>query len=451
MKPPHSLTATEALASIASGTLDSESLIRDCLERIAARESKVRAWAQIDAEGALRAAREADKLRQVRSSRLGPLHGIPIGVKDVIGTAELRTEYNSPIYQDHRPNADAAAVAILRAAGAIVIGKTETVEFAAWRGRASLARNPNDLSRTPGGSSSGSAAAVADCMVPVALGTQTGGSMIRPASYCGVVGFKPTYGRVSCHGVVPLSWTLDHVGPICKTVEDCALMLDGIAGYDTQDPASADVPVQSYTRALNLPLAKLRLGIPRNPYFEGLDAEVQKALETAIGVLAKFTSGARDVTLPPANGLNLIGPEAYAYHAKWISESPNLYQPATRAILQRSADSKAPAYADALHRVYLLRREIRKTFDSVDVLITPTMPLPPVTIEASLTQAVTTRNTAPFDIYGLPTISVPCGFISAGLPIGVQISGAPFAEPTVLALAHAYEQATPWHTRRPSL
>jgi aspartyl-tRNA(Asn)/glutamyl-tRNA(Gln) amidotransferase subunit A len=228
-------------------------------------------------------------------------------------------------------------------------------------------------------------------------------------------------------------------------------MLDGIAGYDTQDPASADVPVQSYTRALNLPLAKLRLGIPRKPYFEGLDAEVQKAVETAIGVLAKLTSGARDVTLPPANGLNLIGPEAYAYHAKWISESPNLYQPATRAILQRSADSKAPTYADALHRVYLLRREIRKTFDSVDLLITPTMPQPPVTIEASSTEAATTRNTAPFDVYGLPTISLPCGFTDAGLPIGLQISGAPFAEPAVLALAHAYEQATPWHTRMPSL
>ena len=192
---------------------------------------------------------------------------------------------------------------------------------------------------------------------------------------------------MSCRGVIPLSWTLDHVGPISKTVEDAALMLDAIAGYDQLDPTSVDAPVPEYTRALAMPVAKLRLGLPRSPYFEGLDPEVQKAVEEAVNVLSKLTAGASDVTLAPTTGLNLIGPEAYAYHAKWITESPNLYQPATRAILQRSADSKAPAYADSLHKVYLLRREIRKIFSTVDLLITPTMPLPPVTIEASATKA----------------------------------------------------------------
>ena len=222
------------------------------------------------------------------------------------------------------------------------------------------------------------------------LGTDTGGSVRIPASYCGVVGFKPTYGRVSCRGVIPLSWTLDHVGPISKTVEDAALMLDVIAGYDQMDPASVDTPVPEYTRALTMPVAKLRLGLPRSPYFEGLDPDVQKAVEAAIDVLAKLTAGASDVTLPPTTGLNLIGPEAYAYHAKWIAESPDLYQPPTRAILQRSADSKAPAYADSLHKVYLLRREIRKTFSTVDLLITPTMPLPPIAIAATPAQSATT-------------------------------------------------------------
>jgi aspartyl-tRNA(Asn)/glutamyl-tRNA(Gln) amidotransferase subunit A len=248
-----------------------------------------------------------------------------------------------------------------------------------------------------------------------------------------------------------LSWTLDHVGPICKTVEDAALVLDAIAGFDDLDPTSADVPVSSYARALSLPVSKLRLGLPRTPYFDTLDVDVRRAVEAAIEVLLKLAAGVSDVTLPPTTGLNLIGPEAYAYHAKWITESPNLYQPATRAILQRSADTKAPAYAESLHKVYLLRREIKKVFSNVDLLITPTMPNPPLTIEASSQQSASTRNTSPFDVYGLPAISIPCGFTSAGLPVGLQISGAPFAESTVLALAHAYEQATEWHIRRPEL
>ncbi len=272
-----------------------------------------------------------------------------------------------------------------------------------------------------------------------------------PASYCSVVGFKPTYGRVSLRGIIPLSWTLDHAGPITKTVEDAALLLEAIAGFDQADPSSADVPVPAYARVLTQPTARLRLGVVRAPYFNTLDAEVDKAVEAAIEVLKKHAANITDVTLPPANGLNLIGPEAYAYHAKWIAATPELYQPPTRAILQRSADLKASAYADALHRVYLLRREIRKVFETVDLLITPTMPSPPVTIAASATQSASTRNTSPFDVYGLPAISVPCGFTSSGLPIGLQISGAPFAESTVLALAHAYEQATDWHTRRPAL
>jgi len=447
------MTIEQASVLLRRGAATPVDLTEACLNRIEKLNPRINAFIAV-MDQALTQAREM-AAEQSRGEWRGPLHGIPITLKDNIDIVGVRTTAASELFKDRIPTEDAEVARRLKNAGAIIIGKTNLHEFAYGTTSAvtyfGAVHNPWALDRIPGGSSGGSAAAISADLCLGSLGTDTGGSVRIPASYCGVVGFKPTYGRVSCRGVIPLSWTLDHVGPICKTVEDTALVLDAIGGYDPQDPASADVPVPSYTRALDLPVAKLRLGIPRSPYFEGLDSEVQKAVETAIGVLAKLTSGARDVTLPPANGVNLIGPEAYAYHAKWISESPNLYQPATRAILQRSADSKAPAYADALHRVYLLRREIRKTFDSVDVLITPTMPLPPVTIEASSTQAVTTRNTAPFDIYGLPTISVPCGFTSAELPIGVQISGAPFAEPTVMALAHAYEQATPWHTRRPSL
>jgi Asp-tRNA(Asn)/Glu-tRNA(Gln) amidotransferase A subunit family amidase len=234
------------------------------LKRIAARESDVRAWAQIDSEGALWAAREADKLRQTRSSRLGPLHGIPIGVKDVIATAELRTEYNSPIYRGHRANADAAAIETLRAAGAIVLRKTETVEFAAWRGRISPARNPNDLSRTPGGSSSGSAAAVADCMVPLTIGTQTGGSMIRPASYCGVVGFKPTFNTVSTEGVKRYCGTLDTLGWYARSVEDVDLIAHIFEISDEpRHPPKAEA---------------LSVGFCDTPYLEAAGPETREAL-----------------------------------------------------------------------------------------------------------------------------------------------------------------------------
>jgi aspartyl-tRNA(Asn)/glutamyl-tRNA(Gln) amidotransferase subunit A len=196
-------------------------------------------------------------------------------------------------------------------------------------------------------------------------------------------------------------------------------------------------------------VSKLRVAIVRAPFFEGLDPEVQKATEAAVEVLRQHVTSVADVTLPPSAGLALIGPEAYAYHSKWITDSPALYQAATRAILERSADLKAPAYAAALHQLYQLRRDVKKVFLNVDLLITPTMPGPPVTIEQSKTQSAPTRNTAPFDVFGLPTISLPCGFTSSGLPVGLQISGAPFAETTVLALSHAYEQATDWHTRRP--
>ena len=443
--------ASELLRRKAATPVD---LTEACLKRIDQLNPGVNAYITVTREQALAAAREmADEQR--RGKWRGPLHGIPIALKDNIDTAGIRTTAASELFKDRVPTEDAEVARRLKNAGAILVGKTNMHEFAYGTTSAVTyfkpVHNPWALDRIPGGSSGGSAAATSADMCLGSLGTDTGGSVRIPASFCGVVGFKPTYGRVSCRGVIPLSWTLDHVGPISKTVEDAALLLDAIAGYDQMDPASADAPVPEYTRALAMPVAKLRLGLPRSPYFEGVDPEVQKAVEDAVNVLAKLTAGASDVVLPPTTGLNLIGPEAYAYHAKWIAESPNLYQPATRAILQRSADSKAPAYADSLHKVYLLRREIRKTFTTVDLLITPTMPLPPVSIEASATQSATTRNTSPFDVYGLPAISLPCGFTSSGLPIGLQISGAPFAEPTVLALAHAYEQATEWHKRRPPL
>ena len=270
------------------------------------------------------------------------------------------------------------------------------------------------------------------------------------------MGFKPTYGRVSNRGVIPLSWTLDHVGPLCRTVEDAALMLRVIAGYDELDPTTADAPVPDYSRAFKTQASTLRLGIPRTPFFDSLDVEIAKAVDTAVEVLRKRTGTVEEITLPSASlpvdeiYTKVRGVEAYTYHSHWIAESPEKYQASTRQRIQDSADVKSASYVQARRQLDLLRREIKKVFAKVDLLITPTLPNPPVTIaQGADPTAVSIRNTLPFDVLGLPTISVPCGFTSSGLPIGLQISGAPFAESTVLVLAHAYEQATEWHARHP--
>jgi aspartyl-tRNA(Asn)/glutamyl-tRNA(Gln) amidotransferase subunit A len=272
------------------------------------------------------------------------------------------------------------------------------------------------------------------------------------------VGFKPTYGRVSNRGVVPLSWTLDHVGPLCRTVKDVALMLRVIAGYDEADPASADTPVPDYNRAFSIQTSNLRLGVPRTPFFEGLDQQIAKAVEAAIEVLRRLTASVGETVLSsgsvPFGELysTLRGVEAYTYHSQWIAGSPEKYQEATRQQIQKSANVKAATYMQARRQLDLLRREVNKVFASVDLLITPTMPAPPVAIaQAADPTAVSIRNTSPFDVLGLPAISVPCGFTTSGLPIGLQIVGAPFAESTVMALAHAYEDATEWHRRSPPL
>ena len=324
----------------------------------------MRAWAQIDAEGALRAAREADKLRQIRSSRLRPLHGIPIGVKDVIGTAELRTEYNSPIYRGHRTNADAAAVATLRAAGAIVIGKTETVEFAAWRGRISLARNPNDLSRTPGGSSSGSAAAVADCMVPLTLGTQTGGSIIRPASYCGVVGFKPTFNTVSTEGVKRYSGTLDTLGWYARSVEDVEL----IARIFEVSDESQRRPLQAEA---------LRVGFCGTPYLEAAGPETRAALTETRKRLIRAGATVADIELDEkyAN-LNecrqiVMRAEGRVSFLDLERTQPEKISPGIRETMKRVENR---ALCSALDHAAVLRPAFDELARNFDAIVAPSAP-----------------------------------------------------------------------------
>jgi aspartyl-tRNA(Asn)/glutamyl-tRNA(Gln) amidotransferase subunit A len=456
-----SFTIKQASELLRSRVVSPVDLTQACLSRISSNDSALNAFITVTAEQALSAAREKEA-EQRRGIWRGPLHGIPIALKDNIDTAGIRTTAASELFKDRVPSEDAEVVRRLKNAGAVLLGKTNLHEFA-YGGSSSVSyfgpvHNPWALDRVPGGSSGGSAAATAAGLCFGSLGTDTAGSVRIPACYCGIVGFKATYGRVSNRGVIPLSWTLDHVGPLCRTVEDAALLLGVIAGYDELDPTTMDVPVPDYGLGVKVPAAKLRLGIPRTPFFDSLEVETGKAIDAAIQVLRKHVATVEEVILPVASlpvdeiYATVRGVETYTYHARWIAESPEKYQTTTRQRIQNSADVKPASYVQARRELDLLRREIKKVFAKVDVLITPTMPKPPVTIaESADPTAVSIRNTSPFDVFGLPTISVPCGFTRSGLPIGLQISGAPFAESTVLALAHAYEQATEWHNRHPKL
>jgi aspartyl-tRNA(Asn)/glutamyl-tRNA(Gln) amidotransferase subunit A len=443
--------ASDLVRSKAASPVD---LTEVCLKRIEKYNSALNAFITVTPDRALATAREMESEIQ-RGKWRGPLHGVPIALKDNIETAGIRSTGASELFKDRIPTEDAEVARRLKNAGAILLGKLNLHEFA-YGGSSTVTafgtmHNPWALDRVTGGSSGGPGVAVAADLCFGALGTDTAGSVRMPSSHCGIVGLKPTYGRVSNRGVMTLSWTLDHVGPMCKTVEDVALMLNVIAGYDDLEPMSVDLPVPDYTRALKMPTSKLRLGIPRKPFYDNLDPEVAKAADAALDVLRKMTAGVVDVELPPTgNPATIWGAEAYAYHSQWITESPEKYQPGTRTQLQRSAEAKAWEYAQARRQVDLLRRQIKTTFSKVDLLIAPTMKTPPALLSAPQNAGGGNNNVA-FDVFGLPSISVPCGFTASGLPIGLQISGAHFAESTVLSLAHAYEQATEWHKRKPGL
>jgi aspartyl-tRNA(Asn)/glutamyl-tRNA(Gln) amidotransferase subunit A len=451
-----SLTLKEASDLLRSKSVSPVDLTQACLKRIETFDSKLNSFITITKDEALTRAREMEaELHQGKWH--GPLHGIPIALKDNIDTAGTRTTAASGLFKDRVPSEDAEIVRRLRLAGAVFLGKQNLHEFA-YGGTSDISyfgavHNPWAVDHVSGGSSGGSAASIAADLCFGSLGTDTAGSVRIPASYCGVVGLKPTYGRVSLRGVIPLAWSLDHVGPICKTAEDAALMLGAVAGYDPGDPTAFNVPVADYAHALQASPADLRLGIPRSPFFENLHPEVAKNVEAAIEVLRKIVKSEAEINLPAAAPvLPIVGAEAYAYHSKWIAESPDLYQPFTRRRIESAAGVKTPAYTQALRQMVLQRREIADIFSNVDLLVTPTMPRPAEAFAESKTfDSVGLQNTSPFNIFGLPAITVPCGFTSSGLPIGLQISGAPFAESTVLTLAHAYERETEWHRLRPQL
>jgi aspartyl-tRNA(Asn)/glutamyl-tRNA(Gln) amidotransferase subunit A len=272
------------------------------------------------------------------------------------------------------------------------------------------------------------------------------------------VGLKPTYGRVSTRGVIPLSWLYDHVGPMTRSVADSATMLQVLAGFDAEDSNSGDQPVPDYTAALRQ-TGSLRVGVPRAYFYEGLHPDIESAINAALTVIVKLAASVRDIEMPASNDTTILRAEAYAYHAENAKKSPELYQPETLKRIRAGEDVTTATYIQARRQVDQYRRAIRKVFETVDLLVTPTTPVPPFTISELLAdmdnlrtkEILSLRNTRPFNILGLPSISVPCGFTKSGLPIGMQISGAPWAEANVLRLAHAYEQQTDWHTKRPKL
>jgi aspartyl-tRNA(Asn)/glutamyl-tRNA(Gln) amidotransferase subunit A len=451
MGQPWELTLGEASAMICKGTLSPVELTRSVLDRIAAAEPRVLAWARPLPEQAMADAKRLDWLLR-QGTYLGPLHGIPVGIKDIYYTAGVETSGGSKILAGFVPAFDATVVRRLCEGGAILLGKTATTEFACLD--PAPTRNPWNPAHTPGGSSSGSAAAVAAGMCPGAFGTQTGGSIVRPAAFCGVVGLKPTYGRVSRHGILALAWSLDHPGPIARTVRDVALLLGAVAGPDPHDPSAAAEPVAPYAEGLEAAPRGLTAGIPDRYFPERSNPAVATCFQEAVRVLEGLGIRIREVRLPELfepgveAGRVIMHAEGAAYHRDWFRSRAEEYGPKIRALIEAGLLIPAASYLRAQQLRSAAMAAMRRLFTEVDALITPSAigPAP----EGLSSTGDPVLNT-PASTFGLPALGVPMGFAPSGLPLGLQIMGRPFDEATVLRVGAAYEAATPWHTQRPTL
>ncbi len=446
-----------------SRSLSPVELTTDCLERIEKHNRLLNAFVTVTAETALVDARQAEA-EILRGHWRGPLHGIPLGLKDLIDVAGIPTTAASTILKGRIATEHADVVRRLKPAGAVLLGKQNLHEFA-YGGSSVISaygpvRNPWNPGHITGGSSGGSAASVAAGLGYAAIGTDTAGSIREPAALCGMVGLKPTYGRVSAQGVIPLSLSLDHVGPLTTAVADAAIILQAIEDPDAPEIGGVKPPSSSnYLRALEGDTRNLRIGVPRAFFFDGLDAEVAAAVEEALRVLQTMTTSTKEITLSVSTDRTLQSAESYAYHQQWVKNSPQLYQPETLRRI-RTGESVSPSDYDRAKKEFeQTRRDIKAIFQDVDVLVTPTTPIP----APSLTELqqnpdllrprelMLLRNTRPVNVWGLPAISVPCGFTKTGLPIGLQIIGPHWGEALLLRLAHAYEQATEWHKHKPKL
>jgi len=462
------LSLADASAMIHSGSATPTKLTVATLRRIAAYDSTLNSYITVNGEAALVHAQLLDAEQKAGKLR-GPLHGIPIALKDNIDTDGVPTTAASGVFRERIPHEDAEVTKRLREAGAILVGKLNLHEFAAGgTGHVSAfgaTRNPWDIDRVTGGSSSGSGGAVAGSLCFGALGTDTGGSIRIPGSWCGLVGLKPTYGLISIRGIVPLIYSLDHCGPMTRTVKDAAIMLNVLAGYDLHDAASVEHPAEDYVEALDQPIATLRLGAPEEFYTE-LDPEVEGAMKAATDTLGSLTAGVVSQSHLPACGdfMHFLA-ETHAYHEKFVSDTPELYQPDTRAFLKSFPPPSAMDYIRARDNLTELRRTVDKAFDGFDLVILPTEKILPFTIEEAVAMSakaaqtggiapqtmITIANTFQFNMYGLPALTMTCGFSASGLPIGMTIAGPRFSEGKILALAYAYQQATNWHLRSPKM
>ena len=458
------MTIAQAAPLLRDGQLSPVELTRAFLERIEAIDGRLNSYVTLLPERALAQARAAEA-EILRGDYRGPLHGIPIGLKDLYDTAGILTTAMSRVTPDRVPTEDATTVARLNQAGTILLGKLAMHEFALggpdFTSLFPPARNPWNLAHIPGGSSSGSGAAVAAGLCMGALGSDTGGSIRGPASMCGIVGIKPTYGRVSNFGVVPLSWSQDHCGPMTWTVADNALMLQALAGHDPKDPTTSTAPVPDYSAALRDGIAGMTIGVPRRYFFEaGPDVapETLAAIEGALEVMAELGATVRDVDLPhveqsrAANQTIMMG-EAFAYHEHNLKTRREDYGAMVRDRFLLGGMLTISDYVQAQRVRSLIKREMADALREVDVLVTPTSPKPAAALEGYSGGATLTGPsfTGPFNASGIPAISTPGGFSSDGLPIGLQIAGKPFDEATVLRVAYAYEQAARWFERRPEV
>jgi Asp-tRNA(Asn)/Glu-tRNA(Gln) amidotransferase A subunit family amidase len=427
-------------------------LAKQCLARIEQLNPALNAFITVTSDSALAEAGAAET--EIRDGNWrGPLHGIPIALKDLIDTGGVPTTAASAQYKNRIPATDADVVSRLKRAGAVLLGKQNLHEFAyggssviSHFGPVHNAWHPDHIA---GGSSGGSATAVAAGLCFAALGTDTAGSIREPASLCGIVGLKPTYGSVSARGVIPLSLSLDHVGPLTNSVADAVLLFAAVA--------KTSAPTLDHVRTLASSAHKLRIGVPRSYFYEGLHHEIASAIDEALDVIAAMRAGLQDLSISVSTDRTLQAAESYSLHREMVARSPELYDPETLRRIRTGEKVSAEDLHRAQQELQQARRDILNIFQKVDVLITPTVPIPPPTIgelktnpdSLRPTELLLLRNTRPFNVWGLPAISVPCGFTETGLPIGLQIAGAPGREDQVLALAYAYEQATEWRKVRP--
>ncbi|MEJ7633048.1 MAG: amidase [Rubrobacteraceae bacterium] len=452
----------ESLAALARAirerSISPVEAVETCLERIEADETN--AFITVTSERAMEQAKVAER-EMLAGEHRGPLHGVPVALKDLISTKDVRTTMASAFFEDHVPDESATVASKLEEAGAVLVGKTNTHEFAYGptgdRSFFGPTRNPHEHARITGGSSGGSSAAVATNLCYAALGSDTGGSIRIPAALCGIVGMKPTFGRVSKHGVFPLSWTLDHVGPITRRVEDNALILNALAGHDPRDFYSVDLPSEDFTRDLRLGVRGAVIGIPRDFYFEHVEEEIEARVREAAEVFRSLGAEVREVAIPnawetlKAQRLTLAS-EAYAVHEERLKTEPERFDDQGLERLLTGEKLEAYRYANAQQRKLRSREEFVDVLESVDVILTPTVPIPATEIGQRQTNihgyeeavySALTRLTGPTNMNGLPSLSIPCGVTTTGLPAGAQLIGRPLDEATLYRFGHAYEEAAP--------